>query len=109
MDIIRSKFEKLRNNFKKDNTKKLILDDIYDAKNELECAIRNFNEITQDEYVDIAIMNINLAKKKYEVRLKEAKGFLENNKAIWFKPPKWYKKKYHFGGFKMHIKYELIS
>ena len=32
--------------------------------------------------MDIAIMNINLAKKKYEVRLKEAKEFFESKKAI---------------------------
>ena len=82
MYTIKSKFEKLKKNFKKNEAKKHVLDDISNAKNELECAIRNFNEITQDEYVDIAIMNINLAKKKYEVRLKEAKEFFESKKAI---------------------------
>lgn len=82
MDKIKSKIEKMREKYKKSEEKKLVMDDIYQAKSELECAIRNFNEITDDEYLDIAIMNINLAKKKYEIRLKEAKSFFRAEKAV---------------------------
>lgn len=82
MEKIKSKIERIKEKYKKTEEKRLVLDDISEAKNELECAIRNFNEITDDEYLDIAIMNINLAKKKYEIRLKEAKSFFQTEKAV---------------------------
>lgn len=82
MDPLREKIEKIKQNLKKDEEKKQVLGDIFNAKNELEYAMRNFNEITDSEYLDIAIMNINLAKKKYEVRLKEAKQFFLTHKAV---------------------------
>lgn len=82
MEKIKSKIERIKEKYKKTEEKRLVLDDISEAKNELECAIRNFNEITDDEYLDIAIMSINLAKKKYEIRLKEAKSFFQTEKAV---------------------------
>lgn len=82
MKNLKNEIEKIKNKFKKNEEKKQFLSDVSDAKSELECAIRNFNEVTDNEYLDIAIMNINLAKKKYEVRLKEAKKFFETNKAV---------------------------
>ncbi len=49
------------------------LDALMEAKREVEIAWINFNEATKDEYVDIAIMNLNLAKKKLDVAIKESK------------------------------------
>ena len=49
------------------------LDALLDAKREVEIAWINFNEATRDEYIDIAIMNLNLAKKKLDVAIKESK------------------------------------
>lgn len=48
-------------------------DSLLEAKQEVEIAWRNFNEVTQDDYIDIAIMNLNLAKKKLDVAIKESK------------------------------------
>jgi len=68
-----SKLEKFRNSLKKDVTKENMLSDIEVLKKEVECALRSFNETTQDDYIDVAIMNLNLARKKYELKLKEAR------------------------------------
>ncbi len=73
MEKLIEKLEKLKNSFKKDCTREEILSDIGSAKRELECAMRSFNETTDTEYIDVAILNLNLAKKKYELKLKEAR------------------------------------
>ncbi|MBP3447576.1 MAG: hypothetical protein J6K51_00965 [Clostridia bacterium] len=49
------------------------MDALLEAKQEVEIAWRNFNEVTQEEYIDIAIMNLNLAKKRLDVAIKESK------------------------------------
>ena len=49
------------------------VDALLEAKREVELAWINFNEATKDEYIDIAIMNLNLAKKKLDVAIKESK------------------------------------
>ena len=48
-------------------------DALMEAKQELEIAWSKFNEATREEYIDIAIMNLNLAKKKLDVAIKESK------------------------------------
>ncbi|MBO5408219.1 MAG: hypothetical protein J6A61_02285 [Clostridia bacterium] len=53
------------------------MDALMDAKREVELAWINFNEATKDEYIDIAIMNLNLAKKKLDVAIKESKEATE--------------------------------
>ncbi len=74
MEKLIAKLEKIKNSFKKDTSKAEMLSDIESLKRELECAMRSFNETTQEDYVDVAIMNLNLAKKKYELKLKEARS-----------------------------------
>ena len=37
-------------------------------------AERSFNETTDMDYIDVAIHNLNLAKKKYELCIKDAKS-----------------------------------
>ena len=46
------------------------VDALLEAKREVEIAWSKFNEATRDEYIDIAIMNLNLAKKKLDVAIK---------------------------------------
>ena len=82
MENLIKKLEKLKNSFKKDCSAEIILSDINDAKRELDSAMRSFNETTKSEYIDIAILNLNLAKKKYDIKLKEARAFFEEKKAI---------------------------
>ncbi len=82
MEKIIARLEKLKKNFKKDCSKEEMLEDIGILKKELECAVRSFNETTDDDYIDVAIMNLNLAKKKYELKLKEARAYTETQKAI---------------------------
>lgn len=48
-------------------------DAILEAKQEVAIAWSKFNEATRDEYIDIAIMNLNLAKKRLDVAIKESK------------------------------------
>lgn len=47
---------------------------IYRARTELMDAERSFNETTDDKYIDAAILNLNLARKKYELCISEAKS-----------------------------------
>ncbi len=82
MEKIIAKLEKLKKNFKKDCSKEEMLADISVLKKELECAMRSFNETTEDDYIDVAIMNLNLAKKKYELKLKEVREYTEQRKVI---------------------------
>lgn len=49
------------------------MDALLEAKQEVEIAWSKFNEATREEYIDIAIMNLNLAKKKLDVAIKESK------------------------------------
>ncbi len=49
------------------------VDALMEAKQEVEIAWSKFNEATREEYIDIAIMNLNLAKKKLDVAIKESK------------------------------------
>ncbi len=48
-------------------------DALLEAKQEVEIAWSKFNEATRDDYIDIAIMNLNLAKKRLDVAIKESK------------------------------------
>ncbi len=48
-------------------------DAVMEAKQEVAIAWSKFNEVTRDEYIDIAIMNLNLAKKRLDVAIKESK------------------------------------
>lgn len=48
-------------------------DAVMEAKQEVAIAWSKFNEVTHDEYIDIAIMNLNLAKKRLDVAIKESK------------------------------------
>ena len=43
------------------------------AKQDLENAWKAFNEVTENSYIDIAIMKLNLAKKQFEVLIEENK------------------------------------
>ena len=63
---------KLKSLFVKNETPPTV-DALLDVKREVELAWINFNEATRDEYIDIAIMNLNLAKKKLDVAIKESK------------------------------------
>ena len=67
--------KKLKDKFTKDNTKSRIMDRVYRAKEELKDAERSFNETVDSDYIDVAIYNLNLAKKKYELSISEAKNF----------------------------------
>ena len=49
------------------------MDALLEAKQEVEIAWSKFNEATRKEYIDIAIMNLNLAKKRLDVAIKESK------------------------------------
>lgn len=49
------------------------LDAVMEARQEVAVAWNKFNEATRDEYIDIAIMNLNLAKKRLDVAIKESK------------------------------------
>ena len=54
--------------------------ELIEAKKNLENAWRSFNEATENSYIDIAIMKLNLAKKQFEVLIEENKkaaNFLE--------------------------------
>ena len=46
---------------------------LQEAKQDLENAWRAFNEVTENSYIDIAIMKLNLAKKQLEVLIEENK------------------------------------
>lgn len=48
-------------------------DAVMEAKQEVAIARSKFNEATRDEYIDIAIMNLNLAKKRLDVAIRESK------------------------------------
>ena len=48
-------------------------DALLEAKQEVAIAWSKFNEATRDDYIDIAIMNLNLAKKRLDVAIKESK------------------------------------
>jgi hypothetical protein len=48
-------------------------DEITQAKIDLQNAWSNFNEATESSYIDIAILNLNLAKKRFEVKLSEVR------------------------------------
>lgn len=82
MEKIIARLEKMKKNFKKDCSEEEMLADIGVLKKELECAMRSFNETTEDDYIDVAIMNLNLARKKYELKLKEAREYKQTQKAI---------------------------
>ena len=49
------------------------IDAVMEARQEVAVAWNKFNEATRDEYIDIAIMNLNLAKKRLDVAIKESK------------------------------------
>ncbi|MBE7019302.1 MAG: hypothetical protein E7413_05450 [Ruminococcaceae bacterium] len=49
------------------------VDAVMEARQEVAIAWNKFNEATMDEYIDIAIMNLNLAKKRLDVAIKESK------------------------------------
>ena len=82
MENLIKKLEKFKNSFKKDSSEKEFINDIFELKKEVECALNSFNETTHPDYVDIAIMNLNLAKKKYDLKLKEIRDLSEVKKAI---------------------------
>ncbi len=65
-------FQKLTNLFAQPKIPPTV-DALLEAKREVEIARSKFNEATRDEYIDIAIMNLNLAKKKLDVAIKESK------------------------------------
>lgn len=67
--------KKLKEKFTKDNTKSRIMDRVYRAKEELRDAERSFNETLDSDYIDVAIYNLNLAKKKYELSIAEARKY----------------------------------
>ena len=48
------------------------VDAVMEARQEVAIAWNKFNEATMDEYIDIAIMNLNLAKKRLDVAIKES-------------------------------------
>jgi len=66
--------KKLKNMFKKEKKNNELTKRIYLAREELEDAQRSFNETTDMDYIDVAIYNLNLAKKKYELCIAEAKS-----------------------------------
>ena len=66
--------KKLKNIFKKEKKNNELTKRIYLAREELEDAQRSFNETTDMDYIDVAIYNLNLAKKKYELCIAEAKS-----------------------------------
>jgi hypothetical protein len=47
--------------------------ELLSAKSDLDSAWRNFNEVTESSYIDIAILKLNLAKRRFEVLIEEAK------------------------------------
>lgn len=55
------------------------IDAVMEAKHEVAVAWNKFNEATKDEYIDIAIMNLNLAKKRLDVAIKESKEAVASN------------------------------
>lgn len=65
---------KFKNMFKKKEDKSELSRRIYKAREELMDAERSFNETTDSDYIDIAILNLNLARKKYELCISEAKS-----------------------------------
>lgn len=67
-------FDKIKLKFKKDNKKRNLQAELYRAKTELEDAIRSFNETVDSDYIDVAILNLNLARKKYELCISELKA-----------------------------------
>ena len=48
--------------------------ELMEARQELEYAWTTFNEVTEKSYIDIAIMKLNLAKKRFEVLIEENKN-----------------------------------
>ena len=66
--------EKIKNIFKKEKRNNELTLKIYLAREELMDAERSFNETTDMDYIDVAIHNLNLAKKKYELCIKDAKS-----------------------------------
>ena len=67
--------EKIKNHFKKKTEENMFADKIYKAKMELMDAENSFNEAIDSDYIDVAILNFNLAKKKYELCISEAKNY----------------------------------
>lgn len=55
------------------------IDAVMEARQEVAVAWNKFNEATMDEYIDIAIMNLNLAKKRLDVAIKESKETAETH------------------------------
>jgi len=47
--------------------------ELMEAKKELDAAWEAFNEVTESSYIDIAILKLNLAKKRFEVLIEENK------------------------------------
>lgn len=66
--------EKLKTMLKKETKNTELTRKIYLAREELMDAERSFNETTDMDYIDVAIHNLNLAKKKYELCIKDAKS-----------------------------------
>lgn len=67
-------FKKVKSIFVKDKSKSELAERICKAREELMDAERSFNETTDSDYIDVAILNFNLAKKKYELCIAEAKS-----------------------------------
>lgn len=66
--------EKIKLFLKKTEAKSEYRERILKARTELMDAERSFNETVDADYIDIAILNLNLARKKYELCISEAKA-----------------------------------
>lgn len=66
--------EKIKLLLKKNEAKSDCRKRILKARTELMDAERSFNETVDADYIDIAILNLNLARKKYELCISEAKA-----------------------------------
>ena len=71
MGLKRRAMSKRRGNAKKRQEEKM--KEIKEAKYDLETAFITFNEVTDSSYIDIAILKLNLAKRRFEVLIEEAK------------------------------------
>jgi hypothetical protein len=66
-------FFNFKNQLAEEQTKTEKIDEITQAKQDLQNAWSCFNEATESSYIDIAILNLNLAKKRFEVKLSEVR------------------------------------
>lgn len=63
-----------KNQLEEEQIKTEKFDEITQAKQDLQNAWSCFNEATESSYIDIAILNLNLAKKRFEVKLAEVRA-----------------------------------